>query len=192
VSLLHATCLNQDRWQQAKKNKINQLMKNILFLLILISVSCNQQKSNKTYLANYVDTIKEENSLSENPLVIIDGQIEEYEMMNDGAFLLLEIDIVKTEYLKKETASNIYGERGKNGAVLVTTVLSNLDTQHSNTDKKTLYVLDGKIITNKEFEKIDQNIIIGIGTITDKKAIKEYSKDKYDQLIYISTKMPSE
>ena len=82
---------------------MNQMTKNIVLLLILISVSCNQQKSNKTYLANYVDSIKDKNSLIENPLVIIDGQIEEYELMNDGGFLLLEEDIVKTEYLKKET-----------------------------------------------------------------------------------------
>ena len=170
---------------------MNRITKNIALFLILISISCNQQKSNKTYLANYVESIKDKNSLIENPLVIIDGQVEEYELMNDGAFLLLEEDIVKTEYLTKDTASKTYGERGKYGAVLVTTILADLGIGHSNSDKKTIYVLDGKVISKEEYQKIDQSKIIGVGTIIDKNAIKEYSNDDYDQLLYISTKMPT-
>ena len=168
------------------------MTKNIALFLILIFISCNQQKSNKTYLANYVDSIKEKNSLTENPLVLIDGQVEEYELMNDGAFLLLEEDIVKTEYLKKETASKIYGERGNNGAVLVTTILADLRTGKSDSDKKTLYVLDGKIISKEDYQKINQSKVIGTAIITEQNAIKEFSSDKYDELIYVTTKMPTE
>ena len=167
------------------------MTKNITLFLILIFISCNQQKSNKTYLANYVESIKEKNSLTENPLVLIDGQVEEYELMNDGAFLLLEEDIVKTEYLKKENASKIYGKRGKNGAVLVTTILGNLGNEKSDSDKKTLYVLDGKIISKEDYQNINQSKIIGIGTITEKNAIEKFSTEGYDEVIYVSTKMPT-
>lgn len=171
---------------------MNRITKNIALLLILICISCNGQKPNKTYLANYIDSIKVENKLTENPLVVIDGLIEEYELMNDGAFLLLEEDIINKEYLKKETAEKIYGERGKYGVVLVRTRLSEVRKGTSNSNKKTLYVLDGKRISKEEYHKIDQSKIIGIGTIINKKAIKEYSNDDYDQMIYITTKMPVE
>lgn len=168
------------------------MTKHIALYLILIFISCNQQKSNKTYLANYVDSIKEKNSLIENPLVLIDGQVEEYELMNDGVFLLLEEDIVKTEYLKKETATKIYGERGKNGAVLVTTILADLGTEKSNSVKRTLYVLDGIIISKEDYQKINQSKIIGTAIITEQNAIKEFTSDNYDELIYVTTKMPTE
>ena len=170
---------------------MNRITKNIVLLLILITISCNHQKSNKTFLANYVESIKDENSLTENPLVLIDGQVEEYELMNDGAFLLLEEDIVKTEYLKKETASIIYGNRGKNGAVLVTTILADLETGNANSDNKIIYVLDGKVISKEEYLNIDQAKVIGTATITEQNAIQEFTTDKYDALIYVTTKMPT-
>ncbi|WP_146105279.1 hypothetical protein [Polaribacter butkevichii] len=166
-------------------------MKNyIIIFLIFINISCNEKKTNKTYLANYVESIKEKHSLTENPLVLIDGYVEQYELMNDGAFLLLEEDIVNTEYLKKETAFKIYGEKGKNGAVLVKTILSELGNKNSNSDKKTIYVLDGKIISKNAYHKIEKNKIIGIATILEKNAIKELTSEKCDELIYVTTEMP--
>ena len=171
---------------------MKRITKNIVLLLLLTLISCKEQKSTKTYLANYVDSIKTKYSISENPLVIIDGYTEEYELMNDGGFLLLKEDIVKTEYLKKENAEKIYGEIGKYGVVLVTTILSKVQNRKIDSDKKTLYVLDGEIISVDEYNKIDKSKIIGIGTITDKNAIKEFSKEEYDEVIYISTKMPTE
>jgi len=76
--------------------------------------------------------------------------------------------------------------------VLLTTVLLDNQKKSSNPNKKILYVLDGKIITFREYENLEKNKIIGIGTITDKDAIKEFSTDYYDELIYVSTKMPTE
>ncbi|TNJ40841.1 hypothetical protein KFZ70_15170 [Tamlana fucoidanivorans] len=171
---------------------MNRITKTITLLLIFLCISCNQKKSDNTYLANYINSVKVDNSLTENPLLVIDGYAVEYETMNDGWFLLLEEDISKVEYLKKENTVNIYGEKGKNGVVLLTTKLKEREIANTKSDKKTLYVLDGEIISVDEYKKIDQSKIIGIGTITEPSAIKEFTSDNYDELIYISTKMPTE
>lgn len=171
---------------------MNRITKNIILLLIFVCISCNQKKSDKTYLANYINSVKVNNSLTENPLLVIDGYAVEYETMNDGRFLLLEEDISKVKYLKKENAEKIYGGKGKNGVVLLTTKLQEREIANTKSDKKTLYVLDGKIISVDEYKKIDQSKIIGIGTITKQNAIKEFTSDNYDELIYVSTKMPTE
>ena len=171
---------------------MNRITKNITLLLIFVCISCNQKKSDKTYLANYINSVKVDNSLTENPLLVIDGYAVEYETMNDGWFLLLEEDISKVKYLKKENAEKIYGGKGENGVVLLTTKLQEREIANTKSDTKTLYVLDGKIISVDEYKKIDQSKIIGIGTITEQSAIKEFTSDNYDELIYVSTKMPTE
>ena len=171
---------------------MNRITKNITLLLIFVCISCNQKKADKTYLANYINSVKVDNSLTENPLLIIDGYAVEYETMNDGWFLLLEEDISKVKYLKKENAEKIYGGKGKNGVVLLTTKLQEREIANTKSDKKTLYVLDGEIISVDEYKKIDQSKIIGVGTITEQSAIKEFTSDNYDELIYVSTKMPTE
>ena len=171
---------------------MNRITKHLILLLIFLCISCNQKKSDKTYLANYINSVKVDNSLTENPLLIIDGYAVEYETMNDGWFLLLEDDISNVKYLNKESAEKIYSGKGKNGVVLLTTRLHEKQIANTKSDKKTLYVLDGKIISVDEYKKIDQSKIIGIGTITEQSAIKEFTSDNYDELIYVSTKMPTE
>ena len=160
--------------------------------MIFVCISCNQKKSEKTYLANFIDSVKAENSLTENPLLIIDGYAVEYETMNDGWFLLLEEDISNVKYLKKENAEKIYGEKGKSGVVLLTTKLHEREIKNTKSDKKTLYVLDGEIISAEEYKTIDQSKVIGTATITEQNAIKEFTSDKYDELIYVTTKIPTE
>ena len=164
--------------------------KKIVLLLILVCFSCNNKTQKKTYLANYIDSLKTEYSLTENPLLIIDGVGAHYESMNDGWFLLRKEDISSLKYIKKGE-TKIYGSKDINGVVLLTTILNELQSGNENSNKKTLYVLDGKIISYEEYKKINQSKVIGIGTITEKNAIKEFSPDDYDEVIYVLTKMPT-
>lgn len=171
---------------------MNRTLKYTLLLLVLTIVSCNQKKSDKTYLENYINSVKVDNSLTGNPLLVIDGYAVEYETMNDGWFLLHDEDISKVEYLKKKNAEKIYGAKGDNGVVLLTTKLKESEIANTKSDKKTLYVLDGEIISVDKYKEIDQSKIIGIRTITEPSAINEFTSGNYDELIYISTKMPTE
>ncbi len=63
--------------------KIDQIKTHIALLLIIICIACNQKESDKTYLADYIHSVKENNSLTENPLLVIDGYTIEYETMID-------------------------------------------------------------------------------------------------------------
>ena len=169
-------------------------MKNVfnILLLILVCFSCNK-KTKKTYLAAYIDSLKTEYSLTENPLLVIDGVAAHYESMNDGWFLIKKEDIFSLKYIKKGE-TKIYGSKDLNGVVLLTTKLQELQTGNKNSNKKTLYVLDGKIISYDDYKIIDQSKVIGIGIgiITEKNAIKEFSSDHYDELIYVTTKILTE
>ena len=170
---------------------MNRTLKYTLLLLILIIASCDKKKSENTYLANYIDSLKTEHSLTKNPLLVIDGIPAHYETMNDGWFLIKKEDISSLKYIKKGE-TKIYGSKDEYGVVLLRTVLNEKQESNKKIDKKTIYVLDGEIISLEEYEKIDQSKIIGIATITDKNAIKEFTSDNYDELIYVTTKMPTE
>ncbi len=63
---------------------------------------------------------------------------------------------------------------------------------NSNLDKKTLYVLDGNVISVDEFKKIDQSNIAGVATIAEQSTIKEFTSDHYDELIYVTTRITTE
>jgi hypothetical protein len=170
---------------------MNRITKSIILFLILICISCNEKKTEKTYLANYIDSIKTEYSLTENPLLVIDGVPAHYESMNDGWFLIKEEDISSLKYIKKGE-TKIYGSKDVNGVVLLKTILSERQRANAKSEKKTIYVLDGKIISLADYKTIDKSKVIGIATITEQSAIKEFTSDKYDELIYVTTKMPTE
>lgn len=170
---------------------MNRILKYTLLFLILISVSCSKKMSHKTYLANYIDSLKTKHSLTKNPLLIIDGTPAHYETMDDGWFLIKKEDISSLKYIQKGE-TEIYESMDEYGVVLLRTVSDERQRSKKQIDKKILYVLDGKIISFEEYKKIDQTKIIGIGTITEQSAIKEFTSGNYDELIYVSTKMPSE
>ncbi|MBU2928384.1 hypothetical protein [Winogradskyella psychrotolerans] len=170
---------------------MNRTTKIIVLFLILVNISCNEKKAEKTYLANYIDSIKTEYSLTENPLLVIDGVPAHYESMNDGWFLIKEEDISSLKYIKKGE-TKIYGSKDINGVILLTTMLSERQRANTKSEKKIIYVLDGKIISFAEYKKIDKSKVIGTAKITEQSAIKEFTSDKYDELIYVTTKMPTE
>ena len=170
---------------------MKRITKSLILFLILVSISCDKKKPEKTYLANYIDSLKTEYSLTENPLLVIDGVAAHYESMNDGWFLIKEEDIASLKYIKKGE-TKIYGSKDINGFVLLTTMLSERQRANTKSEKKTIYVLDGEIISLAEYKKIDQSKVIGTATITEQSAIKEFTSDKYDELIYVTTKMPTE
>ncbi|PNW28711.1 hypothetical protein [Formosa algae] len=102
---------------------MNRTLKYTLLLLILTIASCNKNKPEKTYLANYIDSLKTEHSLTKNPLLVIDGIPAHYETMNDGWFLIKKEDISSLKYIKKGE-TKIYGSKDEYGVVLLRTVLN--------------------------------------------------------------------
>ncbi|PQB07240.1 hypothetical protein BST83_08805 [Polaribacter filamentus] len=162
--------------------KINNYL---IIILIFISVSCNNKNSNKTDLENYVESIKKEISLNENPLILIDGYLKKYEFITSKNDLLSIDNIINVKYLEKENALKIFGESGKNGAVVISTIYQ---IEEYNPEKRIIYVLNGDIISKKDFEEINENKIVEIETIEEKKIIERFSTENYEELIYVIMK----
>jgi hypothetical protein len=160
----------------------------IILTLILISISCNRKNLNKTDLENYVESIKEKNSLTENPLILIDGYFGKYELMNTEKILLLEDDIVSVKYIEKEKSLKIFGESGKNGAIFISTLNQIIAVEDINPEKRIIFILNGNIISKKDYEEINENKIIIEESIEEKKIIERFSSDNYEEMIYVITK----
>jgi len=180
---------------------MNQLTKILILFLILMSISCNKKtlkriekkKHKDTYLANFVDSLKVEYSLTENPLILIDGVILEYESMNENWFVMNKEDISSLKYVKKGE-TRIYGSKDKFGVVSLTTRLSQLKKLEFSPlhPIKRIYIIDGEIVTKEFVEKFDKSKIISVAEIYDKKSIVEFTSEDYHQLVYITTKIPTE
>ena len=153
----------------------------------------DQKDPKETYLANFIDSLKVTHSLSENPLILIDGIGIEYESMNEGWFLMKKEDISNLKYIKKGE-TEIYGSKDKFGVVLLTTRLSQLKKLETSPihPVKRIYVIDGEVVTKEFVERFDKSKIIGVAEISDKKSIAEFTSKDYDQLVYITTKIPTE
>ncbi|MDT0621615.1 DUF4139 domain-containing protein [Croceitalea vernalis] len=95
-------------------------------------------------------------SNSNNPLIIIDGVPSDNYEMGD----LDESEIQHMEVLKGETASSIYGSKGRNGVVVITTKKSTLQDELTNT----------KFIIKKPYSIASDNDITAIEINTFKLA----------------------
>ena len=179
---------------------MNLFNKTIFLILILISISCQKKspkKSDKknpkdTYLIDFVDSIKVKHSLTENPLIVIDGVAIEYESMSEDWFIMNKEDIYSLEYLKNGEA-NLFGSRGEFGVVSLGTKLYQLNKLKLGSihDLKIIYVMDGKVVTKEFVKKFDKSKIISIEEIYDKKTIAEFTSKKYNEVVYITTNIPT-
>jgi hypothetical protein len=103
---------------------MKNIIKYIILFIIPFSISCSSSRNNpkRTYLANYIDSLKIEHSLTKNPHIIINGVGANYKSMNEGWFLLEKDEISSIKYIKKGE-TNIYGSIDINGIVQLTTRL---------------------------------------------------------------------
>ncbi|MFD2914900.1 M56 family metallopeptidase [Psychroserpens luteus] len=161
-------------------------------------------------------------SKSEDPLIIIDGKIAKKSTLKN-----LDTNNIKSmNVLKDKSAIEAYGDKGKNGVIVLKTKSKNPwaisgdvqvqtfeidETTDSTTykifsvdknDKKTyefvskksseekpLYILDDKIISQKEFQLIDANNIKSMNVIKDENAIKIYGEKGKNGVIIIKSKI---
>lgn len=153
----------------------------------------SDKKPKDTYVANFVDSIKVAHSLTENPLITIDGVILKYQSMNEDWFIMNKEDISSLKYIKNGE-TNIFGSKDKFGVVSLTTRSYHLKKLKSSPlhPIKRIYVIDGEIVTKEFVERFDKSKIISVEEISDKKSIAEFTSEDYDQLVYITTKIPTE
>ncbi len=161
---------------------------------------------------NYTNSIRKLkiSNGKEKPLFIVDGKEMEKEEFNK----ISPDDIHSVAVLKGEAATSVYGKKGKNGVILITTKKghsNNKSINNKNLDdviaiattptnkislntkdgKEPLYIVDGKEITKKEFDKISSEKVKSIDILKDEQSTKKYGDKGKNGVVLITTKKGS-
>jgi hypothetical protein len=159
----------------------------ILFLCLLLGCSSGRYlltdtgKDNK-YLIECIRALEKEGKVKQHPLLVIDGKVYDYKTLKQQPIALSKADIKQIDCLPKdgEGATNIYGESGKKGVLLITTAKSD--------DIKILFFIGDRRISQEEAEKINPNDIEFINVIKDKDKVRAYTTEDYDGVVIITMK----
>lgn len=161
-------------------------------------------KKDDIHVVGYGTLAKSVNKIDEKdaPLVIVDGKEVTAEIMS----ALNPEKIQTVSVLKDEASVKVYGEKGKNGVILVTlipsgqkdmTVISKNDSvtiatlnKKISTSNKILYIVDGKELTVSNYNKqySDPANIDNIVVLKDEEAVKKYGKKGEHGVLIITTK----
>ena len=168
-------------------------------------ITVASQENGKEPTVTTIKIRKDTTKLAGNPLFIVDGkEAENIQNIKSG-------DIESINVLKGESATKIYGEKGKNGVVIITLKGSEKQSmiisakEMSEKDLKqnplklgkstvvpmsenVLYILDGKEISAKDMKEIKPTTIENITVLKDKSAIELYGEKGKNGVILITTK----
>ena len=180
-----------------KTQEINTNGKNIVNVILQ---SDNESKPEEIKVIGYGTLPKNANDvklqiqsfgdMKNQPLYIVDGKEKtSFESVDPN-------DIESIDVLKNESSIALYGERGKNGVVLVTTkngTLKNdsqIEVQWSSGfgDKKPLIIVDGEKVDMKTFEELNPDKIVSISVLKDATSVEEYGEEGKDGVILVTTK----
>lgn len=180
-----------------KTQEINTNGKNIVNVILQ---SDNESKPEEIKVIGYGTLPKNANDvklqiqsfgdMKNQPLYIVDGKEKtSFESVDPN-------DIESIDVLKNESSIALYGERGKNGVVLVTTkngTLKNdsqIKIQENNGfgDKKPLMIVDGEKVDMKTFEELNPDKIVSISVLKDAPSVEEYGEEGKDGVILVTTK----
>jgi TonB family protein len=125
------------------------------------------------------------------PLIIVDGDITNIDIN--------KIDpetIERVEVLKEKSATAVYGDKGKDGVIFITTKKEMAPppppppppfTIKGKDGEKPLIVIDGKV-SNVDINSIDPNTIEKVEVLKDKSATAVYGDKGKDGVVLITTK----
>lgn len=121
------------------------------------------------------------------PLIVVDGnEWPAHLEMN----LLDPAKIESVSILKGESAMSKYGNKGKNGVVMVSTKKSATAPRLVITGGQPSFYLNGKKVDRQSMELIDPARIYSIDVLKDKKAIEKYGDDGKNGAVEINTVVP--
>lgn len=119
-----------------------------------------------------------------NPLYIKDGK----EISKEAVDAMDHKKIASIHILKDDHAFKEYGEKGKDGVVVISTKKNGNTISVSNNKKEPLYIVDGKEVTKKETEKIESSTIGSIDVLKDEHTTKKYGEKGKNDVVLITTK----
>jgi TonB family protein len=180
--------------------------------VVLITLKKEEQTS-QTFKVQSNSPLKfgDANSFGKQPLIIVDGVIEMQDVNNIPPETIESINV-----LKKESLTKIYGDKGKNGVILITTkkgasasqntpidvkVTGYANNQNENTSTNTgvkirstgtftnpLIVVDGIISETKKVEDFDPETIQSINVLKGESATQKYGEKGKDGVLEITMK----
>ena len=111
-------------------------------------------------------------------LYIVDGKEISYNQMGE----IPSSQIAGVDVLKGKTATNLYGKKAKNGAILITT------KKPVETGREQLYIVDGKEISYNQMKKISPDRIASISVLKGEAATNLYGEKGNNGVIVVLTK----
>jgi len=145
----------------------------------------------KTFLIASIKELAKKGEISHKPLIVIDGIPYRFDVeLKDKRLPLSKKDIQQVDRLKEEVGMKIYGAYAKGGVLLITTKSYSIKkSQPVDLDKsRILILLDDKVISKSEMDKIDANEIESIDVVKDKEKVKQYTSENYDGVVVIHMK----
>ena len=146
------------------------------------------ENSAKNMIADIIKISIAEKKLKKNPVIVVNERVLKNDQLD--RFNFYKSDILEFSLIAMDNTemTEIYGEQSLNGVLLIETKPFQERAVKSISDSKVLYLLNGKIITQVELEKINPNKIESVDVIKDKKEIAKYTTDEYDGVVLIKLK----
>jgi TonB-dependent SusC/RagA subfamily outer membrane receptor len=131
-----------------------------------------------------------------NPIIIVNGKVSSEKEMK----ALDPNSIAKMDVLKGNAATELYGEKGENGVIVITTkenpwkISYDLTTKDVTTKLNSgidnyLYILDGKEISKSDLEKVySKETISSLDVLQGEKAIEKYGNKGINGVVEITSK----
>lgn len=144
------------------------MKKAILLFITLLSFSINAQNryelldkgNGKLFLSDFISKMAESGSITNQPIVVIDGKPYRYQDLENQKLPLSKLAIEKIELLKKPVGISIYGSYGEAGVLVITTTKSKIFLLDNEDDS--MYYLVDKIKIAFQSEQIANTPLIAI------------------------------
>ncbi|TRX38342.1 SusC/RagA family TonB-linked outer membrane protein [Flavobacterium restrictum] len=144
------------------------MKKIILGFIIFLSFSTYSQNryelldkgKEKLFLSDFLSKMTESGSITNEPVVVVDGKPYRYQDLENQKLPLSKFAIEKIELLKKTVGIAIYGSYGEAGVLIITTTKSKIFLLENEDDS--VYYLVDKIKTAFQSEQIANSPLIAI------------------------------
>jgi hypothetical protein len=152
--------------------------------------SLPEKKEDTQEIEGYLNTVLI-NSKSENnqPLYIIDGRVS----TPITASSLNPYAIESISILRNKTATTLYGEKAKDGVIIVNLKPTTKDNKNNpltiiDKDNPPLFIINEKVVEEKAIKDLDSNTIKSINVLKGKLAIEKYGKKGENGVVVIELK----
>ncbi|RRO13344.1 hypothetical protein [Flavobacteriaceae bacterium 14752] len=172
----------------------------LFFLCSFISLSAFSQEyllldenpSDKTLVKKFIQQSVDGEFLKPNPVVIIDNKvINGSENLNQLDFF--KSDIMELSFKPKNQSELIkkYGSQAINGVIEISTrpfYAKPVNKVKSYAADNILFMVDGKVVSEDEFQDLKPDDIKSINVVKDHILISKYTTEDYDGIIQITLK----